>query len=189
MSAQVHSSKITKSNMHSFEDDVLNGVDEKLFRRIPKNCNHSMAWNIWHLTRIEDVTMNLLVGDKPQLFLTNAWYEKLGVKYRDTGNGMTDRDIVTLSNDIDIKLLKAYRLAVGKNTRKIVKQLKAEDFSKPVDKNCIEKIWKDKAVLKAGKGVVDYWSKKTVTGLLLMPPTRHCMVHLNECLKLKNKKI
>jgi hypothetical protein len=34
---------------------------------------------------------------------------------------------------------------------------------------------------------VDYWSKKTIAGLLLMPPTRHCILHLNEAMRIKEK--
>jgi hypothetical protein len=33
---------------------------------------------------------------------------------------------------------------------------------------------------------VDYWSRRTVAGLLLMPPTRHCFLHLNEALRIKH---
>lgn len=30
--------------------------------------------------------------------------------------------------------------------------------------------------------LVDFWSKKTVSGLLTMPITRHQIVHMNDCL-------
>jgi hypothetical protein len=33
----------------------------------------------------------------------------------------------------------------------------------------------------------DYWSKKTIAGLLLMPPTRHNFVHLNEAARIRQK--
>jgi hypothetical protein len=32
--------------------------------------------------------------------------------------------------------------------------------------------------------VVDYWSRRDVAGLLLMPPTRHTIVHWNEARKI-----
>jgi len=34
---------------------------------------------------------------------------------------------------------------------------------------------------------VDYWSKRDVSGLLLMPATRHQLTHLNEALGIRNK--
>jgi len=36
--------------------------------------------------------------------------------------------------------------------------------------------------------VIDYWSGLTLAGLLLMPPTRHNFIHLNEALRLKQKR-
>ena len=27
----------------------------------------------------------------------------------------------------------------------------------------------------------DYWGKKDIVGILLMPPTRHAILHLHEC--------
>jgi hypothetical protein len=51
----------------SFEDDVLDDMAEEQIRRIPQNCEHSVAWIIWHIARCEDVTMNLLVAGSPQV--------------------------------------------------------------------------------------------------------------------------
>ncbi|MDB9152336.1 hypothetical protein [Parabacteroides distasonis] len=33
--------------------------------------------------------------------------------------------------------------------------------------------------------VGDFWAKKDIAGILLMPPTRHVMLHLNDCCKWK----
>jgi hypothetical protein len=41
--------------------------------------------------------------------------------------------------------------------------------------------------MEAGRGVIGYWGGLTGAGLLLMPPTRHNLVHLNEMLKIKAK--
>ena len=59
--AMLHSSKISKESVYSFEDEYLNGIGDDAWRMIPKKHNHSIAWVIWHLARIEDITMNLLV--------------------------------------------------------------------------------------------------------------------------------
>ena len=34
---------------------------------------------------------------------------------------------------------------------------------------------------------VDYWSKRNTAGLLLMPATRHNLIHLNEALQIKRR--
>ena len=35
--------------------------------------------------------------------------------------------------------------------------------------------------------LLDFWGKKDVAGLLLMPPTRHVMLHLNDCCRWKQE--
>ena len=65
--AMLHSAKVAQTGSWSFEDEVLDDLAENQFRRIPNNTEHSIAWCLWHLARIEDVTMNLLVAGGPQL--------------------------------------------------------------------------------------------------------------------------
>jgi len=44
-----------------------------------------------------------------------------------------------------------------------------------------------KAMLPDAEGIVNYWSKRTIGGLLLMPPTRHCFLCLNEARRIKER--
>jgi hypothetical protein len=73
------------------------------------------------------------------------------------------------------------------DTRKIVKKLKAADFKQKVDPARIQRIWDEGAMLPGGKGIANYWANRTIAGLLLMPPTRHCFLHLNEARQIKSK--
>jgi len=43
-------------------------------------------------------------------------------------------------------------------------------------------------VIDAASGIVDYWGGRDVVGLLLMPASRHPIIHLNEALKLKRRR-
>ncbi len=43
------------------------------------------------------------------------------------------------------------------------------------------------AVTPEAREIADYWSRKTIAGLLLMPPTRHCILHLNEGMRIRGK--
>lgn len=179
--AMVHSALMSKSKLHSFEDEVLYGLSEEAIRRI---CgNHSIAWVIWHLARIEDVTMNLLLGDGRQV-LTSEDHD-IGIKTIHTGNGMSRKEIGMFSSRIDIEALKKYRMAVGRATRKTVNKLHVEEFNRKIDPPRLQRIWDQGAMLPNARGIVEYWAGRTAAGLLLMPPTRHAFLHLNETRRLR----
>jgi len=154
---------------------------------VPRNCAHSIAWIIWHIARIEDVTMNLLVAGTPQIFQRDNWRTRLKISRRDTGNAMDAQDAAKLSATIDLDALRAYRVAVGHRTRQIAKRLKPEDLKRKVEPARLQRVIAEGAVLEAASGVIDYWGKRTIAGLLLMPPTRHNSLHLNEALRIKQK--
>jgi hypothetical protein len=59
--AMVHLAIMSQSGLWSFEDELWHNITDEIVRRIPRNCEHAIAWIIWHIARIEDVTMNLLV--------------------------------------------------------------------------------------------------------------------------------
>ena len=187
--AAVHSSKLARQNIYSFSDEILSGLSPDSWRYIPDSGNHSIAWIIWHLARIEDVTMNILVAGDNQILKTGNWSDKLQIKDIHTGNGMTDQEVAKLSDKIDINALANYRLAVGKKTQKIVASISPSEYKKRVDPTRIARIWEERAMLPNAEVIVNYWAGRTIAGLFLMPPTRHCFLHLNEARLIKAKAV
>ena len=185
--AEVHSGIMSAVGSLSFEDEVINDMTDKQIRCIPDRMDHSIVWILWHLARIEDVTMNMLVAGSKQVFDRGKWLGKLKVSLIHTGNAMSIREITELSNRIDIVQLRKYRVAVGRQTEKIVKQLDSAKIDQKVSSAQLDLILQERAVVEDAKGLISYWSKRTIAGLLLMPPTRHCFIHLNEALKIKKK--
>ena len=185
--AMVHSAKMSQTGLWSYEDEILEGLTEADIRSIPENEEHSIAWIIWHLARIEDVTMNMLVAGSPQLLNHENWLEKMKVTTHETGNALDATGIADLSAAIDIDALRNYRMAVGRRTRDIVKKVQPGGFKQKVQPARLEQVMAEGAVVQATHWLTDYWSKKTIAGLLLMPPTRHNFIHLNEAARLKQK--
>ena len=185
--AMVHSAKMARSKLWSFEDEVFQNMTEDAIRCIPPNCEHSVAWCIWHIARIEDVTMNLLVAGSPQVAQRDNWLERIKVSVRDTGNTMDKVGVANLSATIDVKALRAYRVAVGRRTREIVQRLEPADLKRKIAPVRLQEVLKEGAVVEAARDLIDYWGNRTVAGLLMMPATRHNFVHLNEALRVKNK--
>ena len=183
--AMVHAGKMSKTKLWSFEDEILNDMTEEQIRCIPSRGEHSIAWILFHLARIEDITMNLLVAGTPQLFVREAWEEKLKASILHSANKMDDRSVAALSAQIDIDALRIYRQSVGRRTREIVKQLKPEELRQKAGAPRLQKVMDEGALLPEAIEILNYWSKRTIAGLLLMPPTRHNFLHLNEAGQIK----
>lgn len=184
--AMVHSSEASQSGLYSFEDELWGSLTEEAFRRV-REGDQSIAWKLWHTGRIEDITMNLLMAGDGQVMNSGNWLDRLGIKARDTGNAMDEAEIGALSAAINRQALKDYRTEVAKKTRKIVKALAPEDLRRKAEPAGVRRIWEEGAVVEEAAGIVDYWSRKTYAGLLLMPASRHILVHLNESLRLIGK--
>ncbi|GIP58333.1 hypothetical protein J15TS10_21470 [Paenibacillus woosongensis] len=100
---------------------------------------------------------------------------------------MSDDDIAELSSVININSLLEYRIAVGKQTRKIISSLQPGEFRNKVEDCRVKRLFDENAILQEASDIADYWSKKTVAGLVLMPATRHNFLHLNKCARIKDK--
>lgn len=185
--AMAHSAKVARTNLPCFEDELLQDMIDREVRQIPLGGEHSIAWILFHLARIEDITMNMLVAGTDQVFVLENWAKKLKVSVLHSANNMSTSAICELSASIDIPCLREYRITVAGRTRLIVKKLTAKDFNQKVDPARIEKAIGDGAVSPEALGIAHYWSRKTIAGLLLMPPTRHCILHLNEAMRIKLK--
>jgi hypothetical protein len=185
--AAVHTAALPDGAGWSFEDEVWQGLSEAGARRIPPKGEHSIAWMAWHITRIEDMTLNVLVAGTPQVF-DAGWAARLCVPVRDTGNASSGEDIERLSAAIDLGALREYRRAVGRRTREIIQALTPELVRRPVAQAALEALLADGSVAPGSAGLLDYWGSLTTAGLLLMPATRHPFVHWNEALRQKPKK-
>lgn len=187
--SMVHSSIMSGIDKATFEDELLEGLDENTFRTSKNEKGRTVAYGIWHSTRIEDITMNLLVDGHAQIFSRGNWKERIGSKIIDTGNAMSEEEIMEFSKAINIQELKNYRVEVGRRTREIVKSLSIQDMKRKFDNNRLQRIIDEGAVLnvEASNWLIDFWGRKNVAGIILMPVTRHHVVHINEGLSAKKK--
>lgn len=179
----VHSAVLEQTIPVSFEDGVWAGLSEEKFRKL-HHGDQSIAWKLWHAGRIEDMTMNVLIAGESQVIDDNGWYGKLNVKARDTGNAMNEDEIAEMSGSIDMEALKSYRNEVAKRTRKLIRSLRPQDLKLKVDAVRLDSLMADGSLVPGAQGIYDYWKKKTYAGLLLMPATRHILVHINESVRL-----
>lgn len=188
--ALVHPSSMGVTSDKTFFDLVLEDINENCYRQLQDTkTNRTILYDVWHSTRIEDITVSILVKDSVQVINTDDWQTKLNTKVSDTGNAMDSSEILKLSSELNIKSLIDYRMEVARQTQRVLDSLTPDDLKRKFSKEQSQRIIAEKAVLEQEKSIwlIDFWGKKNVAGILLMPATRHQLVHINACLKLKKK--
>ena len=182
--ARVHAAAVSGARQPTMEDSLLDGLSDDQLRRRPHGMN-SLAWLLWHMARIEDVTMNILVAGRPQV-LDDGWLARLSLSHRDVGTGMTDDEVADVSDRIDIEALRAYRTAVGVRTREIIGGLRPEDLDVAVDTPRIHDLRAAGAIGKAAGRLVDAWRGRPKGFFLTMPATGHNYLHFGEAFSIKS---
>jgi uncharacterized damage-inducible protein DinB len=114
-------------------EEVLDGAstDELTFR--PDGKSNSIAWLVWHLTRVQDDHVAEVAG-KEQAWTSSGWAERFALRLdvADTGYGHDPDQVAMVSADAE-KLL-GYHDAACANTLEFVRHLTDADLDRVVDK-------------------------------------------------------
>lgn len=166
--------------------EVCNNED---FYKMPLKTDKTIAYYLYHLNRIEDITSNILIAAKEQIFIIENYDKRLNSPIITTGNEIGRDGLIEFSKAIDIKQLKIYVSAVMANTNEIIKGISFEESKIRVSASRKEEAIKSKAVStdESAFWLIDYWCSKTYAGLMLMPFSRHQMMHLDGCMRIINK--
>jgi len=112
---------------------VVDGLDEKTLATRPSGTANSIAWLIWHLTRIQDDHL-ADAGGYEQILIADGWHERLGLPFdpADTGYGHTSDQVaqVQLSGD----LLLGYYDAVHARSLEYLTTLTDDELDRIVDR-------------------------------------------------------
>jgi hypothetical protein len=171
----------------SFQDEVCGGLTADDAHAQPPGVEHPIAWLVWHMTRIEDFTLNILAAGGEQVYISGGWQAKLGAPSGLSGNNSDPAAVVALSDALDWLALLDYRRAVGERTRVVVAGLSAADLRAKVDAGRLARLTAEGCVPGEATEVLAYWGGLRIAGLLTMPATRHPFVHWNEALEAKEK--
>ncbi len=112
-------------------EQVLDGVGDALTWQPDPEAN-SIAWLVWHLTRVQDDHVADVAGTE-QLWTADGWQERLALplETRDTGYGHSPDQVRTVRTTPD--LLLGYHRAVSERTLAWVQTLTPTDLDRIVD--------------------------------------------------------
>ena len=182
-----HTSMVSSSVIPTFCDDLLDGLANEDYSAMPTEKDETIAWHLWHTTRIEDLTGNILIAEQSQIF-SDEWMTRLNVTVKDTGNIMTDSQIISFSEQVNKQELINYRNAVGCQTRNILKSLTPNDLKRKPEAEYLARLVSEGGLLESKNSIwlKNLWGRQTVAGLILLPLTRHHMMHLPDSIVIKH---
>jgi hypothetical protein len=121
-------------------------VSEDLMRQRPHPGVNSIAWNFWHLTRVEDAGLNRFVVDRPQVLDEGGWMERMNLPWRHHGSGMTFAEVDELDQRIDLQVLHSYSEAVQARTHEIITQIDQVNLDETLDVDRVRTIVVDEGL-------------------------------------------
>jgi uncharacterized damage-inducible protein DinB len=106
---------------------------EELSFRVDGEAN-SIAWLVWHLTRIQDDHIADVAGTE-QVWVSDSWAERFGLPFNEQATGYGHNAEQVAAVRASAELLTAYYDAVHERTLRFVAGLADADLPRVVDKS------------------------------------------------------
>jgi hypothetical protein len=104
-------------------------TDEQFVWRPNPDVNN-MAYLLWHLVRIEDITIQTQFRKAPLIYEAEGWADRLGLDPQLRPAGMTPKQVDAVVYRLDDFLPYAHR--VWNNTTEVLKAMQDGDLEQPV---------------------------------------------------------
>ena len=183
-----------RNNLWSTILSYKNELKREDFDKIPyinADGYHSktIAYSLWHIFRIEDIVAHTLIKGDEQVFFAKDYQKKTGSPIITTGNELVKQEIADFSGQLDLDALYSYISDVKKSTEKILKGMSFEDTKKKISDDRRKELEKLGVVSEDESAIwlIDYWCKKDVRGLIQMPFSRHWIMHIEACERIRRK--
>ena len=174
----------------SFKNDLSReDLDAMPFMNADGYHSKNIAYSIWHIFRIEDIVAHTLVNDDEEVLFSGNYQSRINSPIITTGNELVKEQISDFTKELNIDELYSYVSDVKKSTEDIIRNLKYSDLKIKVPDDRRENLQSLGVVSSDENAVwlIDYWCQKDVRGLIQMPFSRHWIMHIEACQRIKNK--
>ena len=151
--------------------------------------NKTIAYSLWHIFRIEDIVAHSLIADDEQVFFKGDYQRRINSPIITTANELVKEEIEDFSKKLSVEELYNYIIEVDISTTQILKELTFSDIKEKMTDKKRKSLEKLNVVSKDENAywLIDYWCGKDVKGLIQMPFSRHWIMHIEACLKIRDK--
>ena len=176
----------------------------------------TVAYSFWHIFRIEDIVANTLIAGeliagkkidnetarlgtktsgmnehfcREQIFFRGCYKERTKSPIITTGNELVKQQIADFSHQLNLAELQNYIHEVRTETEKILSTLSYSDLKKKVSAERRKELESLNVVNpdESAAWLIDYWCGKDFRGLILMPFSRHWIMHIEAALRIVGK--
>jgi hypothetical protein len=133
-----------------FYDDLWDDYTEDQLRTPPNPATNSLAWNLWHVARVEDSGIMRFVAREPQLYEREGWREKLNITVDHFGYGMSAEEAQTLNETIDLGALRTYFEDVSAQTIDLLDRLSPEQLDETLSTEEVREVMLVEGVAPSG---------------------------------------
>jgi uncharacterized damage-inducible protein DinB len=123
------------SRVDEHVQDILDGLSVDELATEPEPGSNSIAWEVWHLTRVQDAHVAEAL-ERDQVYVEGSWAGRFGRPDdpSDVGYGHSPAEAASVRPD-DVKALAEYYDAVASRTRELLSSLDADGLDHIVDRN------------------------------------------------------
>lgn len=169
-----------------FERTVLQPTPAGLLTARPGEAGNSICWLMWHLARVEDVAINAVVRDRPQVLIAEAWPKRLGVDDARVGTGFQEAEVAAFSRTVDPAAVDAYWQAVRAATTAWLTDVALADLDAVPDFDA-RIAGGPPIVPESAKWLLDFWRGRTAGWFLRMPVIDHGFLHLGQMQEIRGR--
>ncbi|MGH7263365.1 MAG: DinB family protein [Candidatus Rokuibacteriota bacterium] len=170
-----------------FERGVLRGLSPDQLRERPGEVGNSIAWCVWHLARAEDVVINTILRQEPQLLVREDWGPRMRVADLRVGTGFEAAEVEALSRAIDLEALDAYWQAVRQATAAWLPGVPPAELDAVLDVRTRLDAIAPIAPPAAREGLIRFWSNRPAAFLVRFPLIHHGYLHIGEMLAIRGR--
>ena len=171
--------------------EILTNEDYCAIPFINADGYHSktIAYSIWHIIRIEDITVNTLIREREEVLFAGGYDRATRSPIITTGNELVKNDIALFSKELSIEALYDYARAVFDETNEWLRSIGYEELKRGFTDADKERIKQLRVVSEDEKAawLIDYWCGKDVAGLIRMPLSRHWIMHIEAADRIRAK--
>ncbi|SDO63637.1 Uncharacterized damage-inducible protein DinB (forms a four-helix bundle) [Klenkia soli] len=119
-------------NIAGVVDAAVDGLTPDQLAQAPRAGTNSIAWLVWHLTRVQDDHVADVAGHE-QVYTADGWARRFDLPFPDAahGYGMSAEDAAKVHADAE--LLTGYHHAVSSKTKEYLATLSDDDLERVVD--------------------------------------------------------